>query len=83
MGSGCCGQPAARRRRVSPGAPPPPANPKVLGGVRLLYLGSGRQTLEGQATGLAYHVAEGRRWFKVHPDDAAAMLRRPYVILAL
>lgn len=80
MASGCCGQPAPRRRRPAPPALPP--NPKVTGGIRLLYLGGGAQQIRGPATGLVYHASEHRRMFTAHAEDAPALARRRDVILA-
>jgi hypothetical protein len=80
--SGCCGQPVKRKHRIVPKAVELPANPRVFQGVRLLYLGSGPQSLRGQHSGLVYHVSEQRRWFMVFPDDVNVFLRRRDVIIA-
>ncbi len=80
MSSACCGQPAPRRRRPAPPTLPP--NPKVTGGVRLLYLGSGARDLRGPETDLVYHVSEHRRAFTVRAGDAPALSKRRDVILA-
>jgi hypothetical protein len=81
MASGCCGQPSARRIAVAREAERLPRNPTVSGGVRLLYLGSGRRDLSGSNSGLTYVVSEQRRKFVVHRDDAPALLKRRFVIL--
>jgi len=80
--SGCCGQPVRHRRSIASPTAALPANPKMPGGVRLLYLGSGLQSLRGQRSDLMYHVSEQRRWFTASPDDVNAFLRRRDVILA-
>jgi|KBSMisStandDraft_5_1062788.scaffolds.fasta_scaffold02678_8 hypothetical protein len=80
--SGCCGQPVKRKHRIVPNAVELPANPRVAQGVRLLYLGSGPQSLRGQGSGLVYHISELRRWFMVSPHDVNTFLRRRDVILA-
>jgi len=70
---GCCGQPMGRIRRR---APPEklPDNPRVQG-VRIIYVGSGRRDVKGASSGLTYYVADYRRHFRAHPDDAKALLR--------
>jgi hypothetical protein len=80
--SGCCGQPVRRKHRIVSKAVELPANPRVPQGVKLLYLGSGLQSLRGQQSGLVYHVSERRRWFMVSPDDVNLFLRRRDVIIA-
>jgi hypothetical protein len=81
MYSGCCGQPLSRRARAAPEAERLPRNPQVLGGVNLLYLGSGRKDFKGSNSNLTYIVSEQRRNFVVHPDDAPALLKKRFVIL--
>ena len=84
MASGCCGQPAPRRRRRTAAQETEalPGNPEVPGGVTLLYLGSGRKDLSGSGSGLTYAVSDRRRHFVAHPDDAPALLKNRFVILA-
>jgi len=81
MGSGCCGQPPSRRPRAAKEAERLPRNPKLSGGVRLLYLGSGRKDFPGPQSGLTYVVSETRRKFVAHRDDAGALLKNRFVIL--
>ena len=81
MVSGCCGQPSARRARAAPEAERLPRNPRVTGGVSLLYLGSGRKDFTGSVSNLTYVVSDHRRKFVVHPDDAPALLKKRFVIL--
>jgi hypothetical protein len=61
---------------------PLPQNPRVAGGVRLLYLGEGRRDLVGPRTSARYVVSERRRLFTADATDVAGLLHRPYVILA-
>ncbi|MFO7548083.1 MAG: hypothetical protein R6X29_04315 [Acidimicrobiia bacterium] len=70
---GCCGQPGSRRRRRPERAPLPP-NPEARGGVRMLYLGSGRREVRGAGSGLTYVVTDHRRHFKVDPEDVDDLL---------
>ena len=81
MSSGCCGQPSPRRFRAAREAERLPRNPAVSGGVRLLYLGSGRREFSGLESGLTYVVSEQRRKFVVHRNDAPALLKKRSVIL--
>ncbi len=81
MFSGCCGQPGKRQKKEKPDEVLP-ANPKVEGGVRLLYLGSGRRDFDGASTGLHYVVSDRRRSFAAHPDDVPALMRNRFVIPA-
>lgn len=78
---GCCGQTPGKRSRR---APPEklPDNPRVEG-VRIIYVGSGRRDVKGPASGLIYHVADHRRHFRAHPDDAKALLRSRDFILQI
>ncbi len=79
--SGCCGQLPGRKSRR---APPEklPDNPR-LKGVRIVYVGSGRRDVKGAASGLTYYVADYRRHFHVHPDDAPTLLRSRDFILQI
>ena len=77
MTSACCGHPSGGRRARAPALP---ANPKVPGGTRLLFVGSGRAELRGDASGSLYHVSDHRRVFVVHPNDASGILQHPDVI---
>jgi hypothetical protein len=77
----CCGNLSARKHNR---APPEklPDNPR-LDGMRLIYLGSGRRDVKGAVSGLTYHVADHRRHFQAHPDDAKALLRSRDFILQI
>jgi hypothetical protein len=75
----CCGHPNPKPKRPVDTMPP---NPRVKGGTRLLYLGSGPLTIRGTESGLQFHVAEYRRDFLVPAEDVAAILKRKHVILA-
>jgi hypothetical protein len=81
MFSGCCGQPGPRRISIKKETEPLPKNPRVEGGVPLLYLGSGRKTLKGPESDLTYVVSDHRRDFVAHPDDVRTLLRNRFVIL--
>ena len=75
----CCGQPARPRRREPESDEPLPRNPILRGGMRLLYLGWGRRTLTGKATGLIYYVSQKRRKFTVAAADVPGMLSREVI----
>ena len=75
MSKGCCGQPAPRRFKLTKEGERLPPNPKLAEGVRLLFLGTGRQDLIGPESGLKYFVSETRRHFTVHPDDAVKLIK--------
>ena len=76
---GCCGQPTRSKARVSPEVLP--ENPRIDGGVKLLFIGSGKETLRGSA-GRVYVVSEFRRRLVVSTADATVFLRRRDLILA-
>lgn len=80
MHRGCCGHP--KRRRRAPESVHLPPNPRVTGGVRLLFVGVDAHHFEGTATGETYHVSPGRRFLTVHPEDAPSLLRLRDVVLA-
>lgn len=78
--SGCCGQMGKRRPRPAP-PEPLPDNPKPAGGVRMIYVGSGRVEVHGARSGLTYILADYRRHFRAHPDDVSQLLRSNDFIL--
>ena len=59
-----------------------PANPKISGGERFLFVGSGRMELAGNSSGNTYHVSDHRRAFSAHPDDVPDLLRHADIIRA-
>lgn len=69
----CCGRMLPRVPRPRPRTPLPP-NPAVKGGVDLIFLGTGRATLTGKASGLHYVVSDQRRHLKVDPGDVGQIL---------
>ena len=75
MIEGCCGQPRSRRR-VRPTSEPLPANPNPVGGIPVIYLGSGREELQGSKSGLRYFVSDHRRHFRADPSDVDDLIRR-------
>jgi hypothetical protein len=78
--SSCCGGYVGRRvHAVQPSLPP---NPKVHGGVAVIYLGSGNITIKGENTGVTYYASDHRRQFKVHTEDAKSILRQRDFILS-
>lgn len=74
----CCG--SYIQKKTKPVGIPFPANPKVLHGVALIYLGSGMQTIKGAKTGNVYHVSEQHRHFAVEKDDVVSVLQHAFVI---
>ncbi len=57
-----------------------PSNPKIKGGVALIYVGAGKKKFKGMATGFVYHVSDHSRHFNVHTEDADALLNDPAII---
>ena len=78
--NGCCGQMGKRRARHAP-PEPLPDNPKPDGGVRMIYVGSGRVEVKGAHSGLTYILADYRRPFRAHPGDVNQLLRSRDFIL--
>jgi hypothetical protein len=68
------------RRQVSSRNSLLPANPKVNGGVAVIYLGSGDITIKGEHTGKNYYASDHRRQFKVHSEDSDSILRHRHFI---
>lgn len=77
--SGCCG--GHVRRRVQVAEPSLPPNPKVQGGVAVIYLGAGNIAVKGESTGAVYHASDHRRHFRVYTEDARSILRHRGFIL--
>jgi hypothetical protein len=80
MISPCCGQNRARKWRKTV-REHLPENPKVAGGIKLVYLGSGRAELIGRASGGHYHVSDHRRHFVAAPEDVDQLVRRKDVMM--
>lgn len=59
-----------------------PPNPFVVDGVRLLYLGTTRRRVEGEATGFIYFVDGSRRDLDVAPADLPSVLKNRAFVLA-
>ena len=78
--SGCCGHPGHPSTTRPRRAPAMPANPKISGGVRCLFVGSGRLELTGSASGHMYYLSDHRRAFFAHADDVADLLRHADII---
>lgn len=74
----CCGSFA--RQKVKIIKTPIPPNPKVQGGVALIFLGSGDIKLTGSGTKSIYYASDHHRHFRVFADDAKSILRNPMII---
>ena len=77
--SGCCGGDV--RRRVVAVQQTLPPNPKIQGGVAVIYLGAGNIAVKGETTGAVYHASDHRRHLRVHTEDADSILRHRGFIL--
>ncbi|MGC4101579.1 hypothetical protein [Ferruginibacter sp.] len=75
----CCG--AVVRRRIAAEKIPALPNPKVAGGVAVIYVGSGNTSFKGTVSRETYYASDHSRHFKVHADDAPGILKQPYIIL--
>ncbi len=75
----CCGSNV--RKRVPTEKTPSPPNPKVKGGVAVIFIGSGNINLIGPGTGSIYYASDHHRHFRVFAEDADSIVRNPYVIL--
>jgi len=79
MSCGNCGHPSSRRpaqrtRRSF--------TPKVSGGVRLVYIGSGDKVYGGNSSGLTYYVSDHLRVFAAHPQDIEGLLNHADIMTA-
>ncbi len=75
----CCG--SYLKRRVTKVKSLLPANPKVQGGVAVIYLGAGDISVKGNETGSDYYASDHSRHFKVYAEDADSVLRHSSIIL--
>ena len=60
-----------------------PPNPAVQDGVRVLYLGTTRRRVEGEATGFVYFADPRRREIEVAEADLPSVLSHRAFVLAL
>lgn len=74
----CCGS-YSKQKAVKEKEPIPP-NPKISGGVSLIYVGSGKKSFKGKATGSVYYVSDHARHFRVYFEDADSLLRNATII---
>lgn len=78
MNNSCCGSYSKQKvEKVKEQIPP---NPKVHGGIALIYVGSGRKSFKGHATGSVYYVSDHLRHFRVYTEDADSILRKASII---
>lgn len=78
INSPCCG--SYSKRKVVKEKESIPPNPKINGGIALIYVGSGKKSFTGKATGAIYYVSDHMRHFNAHKEDADDILRNPAVI---
>jgi hypothetical protein len=74
----CCGS-YFRKNEATIKKPLPP-NPKVQGGIAVIYLGSGNISIKGSATESVYHASDHSRHFRVYAEDIDSVLRNPDII---
>lgn len=79
MSCSSCGHPSSIRptQRIRSSS-----NPKVSGGTRLLYIGSGNKVYGGNSSGLTYYVSDHLRIFAAHPLDVENLLSNSDLIAA-
>jgi hypothetical protein len=75
----CCG--SNLRRRINTEKIPVLPNPKVQGGIAVIYIGAGNISFTGAVTHAIYYASDHSRHFKVHTEDAAALLKTQDIIL--
>ena len=78
MNNSCCG--SYSKQKIVQEKEPLPANPKISGGVALIYVGSGTTSFKGHATGSLYHVSDHSRHFRAHAEDADSLLSNRTII---
>ena len=76
--SPCCGQLTQRRDSTEN----LPANPSIMNGVEMIYLGAGQRQIIGSKSGLTYHVSDHRRRFQANRDDVRALAEIKDLILS-
>ena len=75
----CCGAYVKHHEKTI--KTPLPPNPKVTGGIAVIYIGSGNARYKGSGTGSVYHVSDHSRHFKIYSEDAESILKKPDIIL--
>jgi hypothetical protein len=58
-----------------------PVNPKVNGGVGVIYLGAGNFKVKGKSSGLTYYASDHHRHVKIDPEDVKGILSNGEFIL--
>lgn len=74
----CCGSFA--RKKVKIIKTPLPPNPKVQGGISVIFLGSGDIKLTGAITKSVYYASDHHRHFKIFKEDAESIMKDPMII---
>lgn len=72
--SGCCGGRSSRASMRKVKVPKLPKNPRVSGGIELVYVGANVRHVKAAVTGLVYHVAAGARFVRVDRRDVDGLL---------
>lgn len=75
----CCGSYIKRNTKTI--KTPLPPNPKVNGGIAVIYIGSGNASYKGSGTGSVYYASDHDRHFKIFSEDAESILKKPDIIL--
>jgi hypothetical protein len=78
MNNSCCG--SYSKQKVAKVKEKIPPNPKMNGGVALIYVGSGRKSFKGHGTGSVYYVSDHSRHFRVYTEDADSILSNTSII---
>ena len=74
----CCGSYSKQKMVKAKEAILP--NPKVKGGVALIYVGAGKKNFKGHVTGSVYYVSDHSRHFTAYTEDADSLLRNASII---
>jgi hypothetical protein len=75
----CCG--SNLRKRITTVKTPLLPNPKIPGGIAVIYLGSGNISVKGTGSASVYHASDHNRHFRIYTEDADSILKRPDIIL--
>ncbi len=74
----CCGTVGPQRKLIIDVLPD---NPKIVNGVEIIYLGSGKAKIKGSSTGLYYYASDHQRSLKVSPTDLNSLLSKKLFML--
>ncbi len=76
--SGCCGTYHNKKKpKVIENIPD---NPKVAGGIAVIYVGSGYIKIDGAQSGFTYHASDHNRHFAVAHEDIDFVMKTKDII---